>query len=67
MERRPMDEAEPQPSASFLEDWRAEVGDEEILRIVEATRRDAASGLIPSFTDREALLAHWRERARRPA
>jgi hypothetical protein len=37
--------------ATLLDDWRAEVGDDEIARIVHEVRRDAAAGLIPSFTD----------------
>ncbi|MDQ6614557.1 MAG: hypothetical protein M3083_07380 [Actinomycetota bacterium] len=52
---------------SLLDDWRAEVGDEEIVRIVDATRRDAAQGLIPGFTERDDLLAYWSERAHRQA
>jgi hypothetical protein len=49
--------------SSLLDDWRAEVGDDEVVRIVESTRRDAAAGLIPDVTDREGLLARWSDRA----
>jgi hypothetical protein len=49
----------------LFEAWRAEVGDEEIARIVQAVRDDAAAGALPAFTDKEALLAYWN--GRRPA
>lgn len=48
--------------ASLLEEWRAEVGDEEIARRVRAARHDAATGALPAFTDKEALLAYWNGR-----
>lgn len=48
---------------SLLDDWRAEVGDEEIARIANEVRRDADAGVIPSFTDRDSLLEHWRKLA----
>ncbi len=51
---------------TLLDDWRAEVGDEEIARLATETRRAADAGLTPSFTDKESLLAHWRTLARRP-
>ena len=47
---------------TLLEEWRAEVGDEEIARIVRAVRDDAAAGVLPAFTDKEALLAYWNSR-----
>lgn len=52
---------------SLLDEWRAEVGDEEIARIVAQARREAEEGSAPSFTDRESMLAWMRERANRPA
>jgi len=45
----------------------AEVGDEEIARIVAGARLEAESGVAPSFTDRESLLAYMRDRATPPA
>jgi hypothetical protein len=48
--------------ASLLEEWRAEVGDEEIARIVRAARDDAAAGALSAFADKEALLAYWNGR-----
>ena len=48
---------------SLLDEWRAEVGDEEIARIVAQARREAEDGSAPSFTDRDSLLAHWRKLA----
>jgi hypothetical protein len=52
--------------ASLLDEWRAEVGDAEIARVAEETRRAADAGLIPSFSDRDSLLAYMRSRANRP-
>jgi hypothetical protein len=63
-ERHPSDS--PGAGHTLLDDWRAEVGDEEIARIANETRRAADAGLILSFTDKESLLAHWRTLARRP-
>jgi hypothetical protein len=57
--------ADHKEAVSLLDEWRAEVGDKEIARIAAQTRRDADAGLIPGFTDRESLLAHWDELARR--
>jgi hypothetical protein len=51
---------------SLLEQWRAEVGDAQIARIAKETRRAADAGLIPSFTDRDSLLAYMRSRANPP-
>jgi hypothetical protein len=53
-------EASAELRASLLEEWRAEVGDAQIARIVKETRRAAEAGLIPSFTDRDSLLAYMR-------
>jgi len=39
-----------------LKSGRAEVGDDEIARLVEDTCRAADAGLIPSLTDRDSLL-----------
>jgi hypothetical protein len=52
--------------SSLLEEWRAEIGDAQIARIVKETRRAADAGLIPSFTDRDSLLAYMRNRANPP-
>ena len=46
---------------SLLDEWRAEVGDDEVIRIIRQTREDADSGRLPSFTDKESLLAYWRQ------
>ena len=51
---------------SLLEEWRAEIGDAQIARIAKETRRAADAGLIPSFTDRDSLLAYTRSRANPP-
>jgi hypothetical protein len=48
---------------SLLEEWRAEIGDAQIARIAKETRRAADAGLIPSFTDRDSLLAYMRSHA----
>ncbi|MDQ2727933.1 MAG: hypothetical protein M3Y91_08755 [Actinomycetota bacterium] len=64
---RSTDDGERQGENSLLDDWRAEVGDDEIARIVEATRRDADTGVLPGFIDRAALLAHLSDRTYRPA
>jgi hypothetical protein len=50
----------------LLEEWRAEIGDAQIARIAKETRRAADAGLIPSFTDRDSLLAYMRSRANPP-
>jgi hypothetical protein len=55
------DDAVDPNQATLFDAWRAEVGDEEIARIVEAARADAASGL-PAVTDKDALLAYWNGR-----
>ena len=52
--------------SSLLEEWRAEVGDAQIARIAKETRRAADAGLIPSFTDRDSLLAYMRSHANPP-
>jgi hypothetical protein len=54
------------PRASLLDEWRAEVGDGEIARVAAETRRAADAGLIPSFSDRDSLLAYLRSRANPP-
>ncbi|MCL2393964.1 MAG: hypothetical protein FWC87_04675 [Acidimicrobiaceae bacterium] len=54
-------------SRGLLEDWRAEVGDDEIVRIATEARREADSGVAPSFTDRDSLLAYLQRRAKPPA
>jgi hypothetical protein len=51
---------------SLLDEWRAEVGDNEVARLVAETRRGADAGLIPSFTDRDSLLAYMQSRANPP-
>ena len=50
------------PDRSLVDEWRAEVGDEEIARIVNAVRDDAAAGLLPGFTEKDALLRYWSDR-----
>jgi len=50
--------------SSLLDAWRAEVGDKEIARFAHEIRGVADAGLIPSFTDKESRLAHWRTLAR---
>jgi hypothetical protein len=52
--------------AGLLEEWRAEVGDAQIASIARETRRAADAGLIPSFTDRDSLLAYMRSCANPP-
>jgi hypothetical protein len=62
----PLSEESANPRPSLLDEWRAEVGDAQIARVAEETRRAADAGLIPSFTDRDSLLAYMRSRANPP-
>ena len=47
---------------SLLDDWIGEVGEEGVVAIVDATIRAAHDGSIPSFTEREDILAYWNTR-----
>ncbi|MCA1692914.1 MAG: hypothetical protein ABR540_22525 [Acidimicrobiales bacterium] len=41
-----------------LDLWIAEVGEDYVAGLVEATRQGAAEGTIPTFGDRESFLQH---------
>jgi len=50
-----------------LEEWIAEVGEEEVAATVRAAVADIADGTTPGFTDQEAFAAYMARRRHRPA
>ena len=42
----------------FLDEWIAEVGEEQVVAAVRAAVRDIEDGAIPGFTDKQALLEY---------
>ncbi len=54
-------------NASF-DKWIAEMGGEEaFVAMIEDTKRRAADGSLPGFTDAQSLLAYWNRGRRQSA
>jgi hypothetical protein len=51
----------------LLDEWRAEVGDEEVAAAVESARAQIADGSLRGFSDKEELLEYLQGSRRRSA
>ena len=51
----------------LLDEWRAEVGDEEVAAAVESARAQIADGSLRCFSDKDELLDYLRGPHRRSA
>lgn len=51
----------------LLDEWLAEVGEDEVVRIVRATEQAIEDGLLPGHSDAASLLQYWKSRRRRSA
>lgn len=63
----PMALPEDAGSTPLLTEWIAEVGEEEVVAVVEETRRRVADGSLPSFDNSADLLAFVRRGHRQTA
>lgn len=49
---------DPQPGTPSLDEWIAEVGEEEVAATIRASIQDIESGTTPGFTDKDSFLAY---------
>ena len=51
---------DPQPGTPSLDEWIAEVGEEEVAATIRTSIQDIESGTTPGFTDKDSFLAYLR-------
>ena len=51
---------DPQPRTPLLDEWIAEVDEEEVAATIRASIQDIESGTTPGFTDKDSFLAYFR-------
>ena len=51
---------DPQPGTPSLDQWIAEVGEEEVAATIRASIQDIESGTTPGFTDKDSFVAYLR-------
>ncbi len=57
---------DPQSGTPSLDEWIADVGEEEVAAAIGASIKDIENGTTPGFTDKESFLAYLkRPRTRR--
>jgi hypothetical protein len=54
---------DPKPGTPSLDEWIAEVGEEEVATAIRASIQDIENGTTPGFTDKDSFLAYL-QRAR---
>ena len=62
MSQKPEESTTPQ-----LDRWVEEVGEEEVLRIIEEVKTAIEDGTITGFTDKASFLESWNREHRRSA
>ncbi len=51
---------DPQPGTPPLDEWMADVGEEEVAATIRASIQDIETGTTPGFKDKDSFLAYLR-------